>query len=666
MAKKEYDFSGWATKFGIKCSDGVTIAPKSFSENDGKEVPLIWNHDHKDMKMVVGHALLEQRDEGVYAYGKFNNTEEGVRAKELVRNGDITAMSIWAHQLKKSAGNIVTHGLIRELSLVLAGANPGACVVEPIRHDDAETNYDDFEADIYNDDHTIIFHSDDIEEEDAEQEDSEETLEHAEENNTETLNDIINGMNEKQRLAAMVIIANSLKQSGVEPDDDALEAMAAIEQAISEDTEFTDNESINDIYETMSDKQKATIELIIGYTLPEEQEIQHSEDENTDDNLQHNEEETLMKQNVFDNQELNNNDKEFTLSHSDIQNILETAKTNGSLKEAAKGYVISHAAAGTVTDIDKLFPEAQLIGEKPAVIKNDTSWVASVMAGVKKSPFAKVKTIAVDITSENARAKGYVKGNQKTDDVMLALKRSHDPQTVYVKTKMDRDDILDITDFDIVQFKKAEMRDKLDEEIARAVLTGDGRSVDSPDKIFPAHIQPILGDSATYVTANVAELITDADADVQSQKNAKAYIKKVRRSRRDYKGSGKPVMYMDSVLLDELLLIEDKNERFIYESEEELAKVLRVSKIIPVEYFGTVTRTADGKIYTLQSIMVNLTDYTIGANKGGAVALFDDFDINFNQQLYLIETRCSGALTKPFSAVTYETYVTASSTPSQE
>ena len=674
MAKKDYDFSGWATKFGIKCSDGVTIAKGAFAEDNGKTVSMVYMHNHKDLDNVIGHAVLETRDEGVYAYCKMNNSERGQLAKELVKNGDLTSMSIFATQLKKASGNVVTHGSIKELSLVLAGANPGACIVEPIVHADAAFSEDNFEATIYNDEDDFVMHSEEGAEDnqdssseevaednqDVTSSEGDENLEHADEKD-ETLGDIVNSMTDKQKLAAVAWITAALEQSGVELSDDASDVLTNMLENLPEDIEIDETETIKDIVDTMSDKQKEAVELIIGLSVPEEadnkEDVQHSEELENTENLQHNEEENSMKNNVFDNQNQGSNEG-YTLSHSDIAGIIATAKSNGSLKEAAKNFAdsLSHAEAGTITDVNKLFPEATLIGEKPAVIIEDTSWVSSVINGVKKSPFAKVKTIAVDVTSENARAKGYVKGNQKTEDVMLALKRSHDPQTVYVKTKMDRDDILDITDFDIVAFKKSEMRIKLDEEIGRAILTGDGRSVDSPDKIFPAHIQPILGDSATYVTANVAALITDEDADVQAQKNAKAFIKKVRRSRRDYKGSGKPVMYIDSVLLDELLLIEDKNERFIYETEESLARVLRVSKIIPVEYFGTVTRTADNKTFTLQAIMVNLTDYTIGANKGGNVSLFEDFDINFNQQLYLIETRCSGALTKPFSAITYETY----------
>lgn len=669
-SKRDYDFAGYATKFGVKCSDGVTIGKDAFKAQNGKVVPMVWMHNHNDMSLVIGHAELENREDGVYAYGKLNDSDKGQLAKKLVKNGDITALSIYANKLKRQNSTVI-HGEIKEVSLVLAGANPEA-YIETIVHSGIEFNEENFEANIYTneDAEEFVLHGEINETEDENQSNENETqddtqnestndnvVEHADE---KTLGDVIDSMNDKQKFAAYVWITAALQQAGVDTE----EAGALLDnmlEKVNENQELSQNETIQDIVDTYSEEQRNAVEALIGLVLPDDEDtVQQSENENqnTEDNIQHNEEENVMKNNVFD--QANNNENKDVLTHDEFTAIMNDAKRNGSVKDA----FIAHG----ITDVTNLFPESQLIGEKPATINNDVEYVAGVLASVKKSPFARVKTIAVDITGDNARAKGYVKGNQKVEEVISALKRTTDPQTVYKLQKMDRDDVIDITDFDVIAYLKTEMRGKLDEELARAILTGDGRSASSPDKINPLHIRPILGDNATYVTANIAAASTDADPETASAKDAKAFIKKVRRARKNYKGTGKPTLYISNTLLDELLLIEDKNERFIYTSEEELARTLRVAKIVGVEYFDEVSRLSQDEQteYTLQAIMVNLTDYTLGANKGGQVTMFEDFDINFNKQEYLIETRVSGALTKPFAAVTFELSKAATSETPEE
>lgn len=633
MRKKEYDFAGYATKAGVRCSDGVTIGKNAFKDQDGTTVPLVWNHNHKDAEDVLGHALLENREDGVYAYCKFNGTPKGLLAKELVHNGDIRSLSIWANKLQKTKDNVVAHGRIRELSLVLAGANPEAFITT-IAHGDAEFNENDFEAEIQMHDE-IVIHS--------EIKEDEEIKKKSTENVDETIEDVLNTLNPKQKLAAYVWINTALDSQGIDVEK-SNETLESIYNTLMSDKniEMSDDENIQDIIDTFDEKQRNAVELIIGLIIDEkkpDEDVQQSDNLKNQNakKLSHNEEEISMKKNVFDQN--NENLEENILSHDEFETIMREAKTNGSVRDA----FLAHS----ITDVENLFPEATLANGQPATIKEDDEWVSTVMNAVHKSPFSRIKTMAIDITSSNARAKGYVKGAQKVEEVISALKRTTTPQTVYKLQKMDRDDVLDITDFDVIAYLKNEMRIMLNKELARAVLTGDGRSASSPDKVNPINIRPILGDNTTYVTAKV---VADG-ADY-----LKNFIVAVRKARKDYKGSGRPTLFVADTLLDDLLLIEDKNGRFIYETEEQLAKTLRVSKIVPVAYFDTVVRENDEqtKNYTCQAIMVNLADYTMGADKGGAVTMFEDFDINFNKQEYLIETRVSGALTVPFSAVTFE------------
>lgn len=598
MENKTFDFSGWATRFNVKCSDGRTIRKGAFKDCDGKTVPLVWNHNHNDVDNVLGHALLQNREEGMYAYCSFNETEQGKTAKELVKHGDIVALSIYANQLKQNGGDVL-HGAIRELSLVLAGANPKAVIENVMAH--SEVHRPEEDVFIPEEGHKETWNL---------EAKFEEVVVHSEpENNPE---DISHAENEKEPAAA---------------------------------DKGEDEETIADVYNTLTEKQKLVVEAIIGAALSES---------NADNNQ---EEEKDMKHNAFDQTNMID-DNTVVLSHSDLLDVVKAAKQNGSMRDAYEAKVAELAAAQgvkgddlahSVTNLDVLFPEVQAIGT-PSTINDDTTWVGKVMGAVHHTPFSRVKMMAFDITGEEARARGYIKGQQKEEEVIAALRRETSPQTVYKLQKLDRDDIIDVTDFDIVAYLKTEMRGKLNEEIARAILIGDGRSAASKDKIDPLHIRPILGDNPTYV---VAKYMTREQGE-DDYKFAKRFIKDVIRSRKDYKGKGNPTLYTTEDLLTDMLLIEDRNERVIYDTMDKLKTALRVSDIVTVPCFENQTRTADGFDYKLMGIIVNLGDYNVGADKGGAVAMFDDFDINFNKYEYLIETRISGAMVAPKGAITFE------------
>lgn len=572
---KKYDFSGWATRFGTPCSDGRTILRGAFQENDGSTVPLVWNHNHTDADNVLGHALLESRDSGMYAYCSFNDTPQGRNAKALVQHGDICSLSIYANKLKQN-GNAVVHGAIREVSLVLAGANPGAYIENVMSHGESEPNEE--EAYIWN-------ASEELE------------LSHAEETKEET------------------------------------ETMAEEKEEVVDDEE----ETIEDVFNTLNDKQKTAVFAIIGQAIEDERAGKLNSNGSV---KKENQEE--MKHNVFENQqeEMTKNTNE--LSHSEFLEIINDAKRDGSVKEA----FLEHG----ITDVGNLFPEAQSVNKEPFFVSRSMEWVKGVMSSVKHTPFSRVKSTYADITADAARAKGYVKGAQKVEEVIVALKRSTTPTTIYKLQKMDRDDILDITDFDVISWLKSEMRVMLDEELARAILIGDGRQASDNDKINPQNIRPILGDEPTYTIYRTLER---ADDDTENS-FAKKFIRDVIKSRKNYKGSGNPTLYTTEDMLTSLLLLEDTTGRVIYDSVEKLATALRVSKIVTVPVFENHKRTVGNDTFTLLGILVNLADYNVGADKGGQVQLFDDFDINFNKQSYLIETRCSGALTVPYSAIAFE------------
>lgn len=566
---EKYDFSGWATRNDLLCSDGRTIRKDAFKHNDGQIVPLVWNHQHNEPDNVLGHALLENRDEGVYAYCSFNDSKSGKEAKEIVTHGDVRSLSIFANQLKQS-GMDVLHGAIREVSLVLAGANPGAYIDSVMAHgSDCETgiivNYDENAL--------MLYHSEDKKE----------------------------------------------------------------ERKDKDEKKSEDDETVADVFNTLTDKQKTVVYAMIGQALEENE---ASEKDEKTDNSEGGKE--TMKHNVFDNE-----DNQNTLSHADTDAIFADVKRYGSLKDSA----IAHG----ITNIDYLFPDAQTVTNTPQFIQRDMGWVQKVMNSIHHTPFSRIKSILADITAEDARAKGYIKGNLKVDEVFTLLKRTTTPTTVYKKQKLDRDDLVDITDFDTVAWLKSEMRLMLDEEIARAILVGDGRIGSSNDKINEQNIRPIWKDEALYTIKAPVTVPANATAD----QKAKAFIRTVIKSRKDYKGSGDPTLYTTEDVLTDCLLLEDSTGRVIYDTVTKLATALRVKEIITVPVMENLSRIDGATTYELKGIIVNLDDYNVGADKGGAVNMFDDFDIDYNQQKYLIETRCSGALTKPYSAIALEEDVTA-------
>lgn len=561
MAKPEkYDFSGWATKYNVKCSDGRTILKHAFKEDDTKVIPLVWNHNHVEADNVLGHAYLEERDEGIYAYCSLNDTEQGRNAKELVQHGDITSLSIFANKLKQNGNKEVMHGVIREVSLVLAGANPGASIDYVVSHaDDSESE----DATIYNDENAL-------------------EMFHAEEKPDDT----------------------GTKKEGDSTKKDKKE------------------KTVQDILDTMNEEQLNVLYLLVGAANEEAKNGGKEE----------------MKHNAFDEIK---NDKGEVLTHSEFVEIIAEARQKGSVKDA----FLAHG----ITDIGNLFPEDKAVGG-PETVSRNMEWVAKIMGTVHHTPFARVKSSLINITGEQARAKGYVKGNQKVEEVVTALKRSTSPQTVYKLQKIDRDDIVDITDFDVIAYLKSEMRVMLDEELARAFLIGDGRSAEANDKINPINIRPVWGDSETYTVKRVLERASGAS----DEAFAKAFIKDVIKSRKLYKGSGNPTLFTTEDMLTNMLLIEDKNERVVYDTVEKLKTALRVSDIVTVGPMEGANRKDETYQYNLLGVLVNMRDYNVGADKGGNVNMFDDFDINFNKYEYLIETRCSGALVKPFSAITFE------------
>lgn len=571
---KKYDFSGWATKNNLKCSDGRTIMKDAFKHNDGQTVPLVWNHQHNDPLNVLGHALLENRDNGVYAYCTFNDTEAGRNAKMLVEHGDVKALSIYANQLKQKGGN-VEHGMIREVSLVLAGANPGAFIDSILRHGEAS----DEEGVIYTGEEIALYHADE-------------------------------NQNEKE-------------------EED-------------EKVENKNEKTVQDVVDSMTEEQKNVMYALIGQAL-EDKAVEHS-------NIENNGGEEEMKHNVFEN---DNNKQE--LAHADMETILKNAKRCGSLKEAVLQHADEHGDAiynnygikpnADGEGISMLFPEYKNLNNVPEFIKRDTGWVAQVMGGVHHTPFSRIKSMFADIREDEARALGYMKGDLKKEEVFSLLKRTTDPQTIYKKQKLHRDDVIDITSFDVVAWIKQEMRMMLDEEIARAILIGDGRLADDDNKIQQQHIRSIANEDPLFAIHKQLEVAEGED-------KAKGFIKSVLRARKDYKGSGEPTMFLAEDMLVEMLLLEDKNGRVIYESEAALARALRVKNIVTVPVMEGAKNL--DKTKNVLAIVVNLKDYNVGADKGGAVAMFEDFDIDYNAQKYLIETRCSGALVKPFSAIVIE------------
>ena len=573
---ERFDFSGWATRNNLKCSDGRTIRKDAFKDNNGQKVPLVWNHQHNEPFNVLGHALLENREEGVYAYCAFNDTEAGQNAKRLVEHGDVSALSIYANQLKQHGGDVI-HGSIREVSLVLAGANPGAFIDSIICHGEES------------EEEAIIYTGEDI------------SLSHAD--------------NEEMK------------------EEKPMEDTKKVENK-------TDNKTVKDVFDTLTEEQKTVVYALIGQAL-ESAGVTDENDENDD------EEDNNMKHNVFDQDDMM---KGNVLSHSDMEEIFSDAKRTGSLKEA----FLAHNATYGIDQIDTLFPEPKSMNTPPEFIKRDTNWVAGVINGVHHTPFSRIKSMFANITEDEARAKGYIKGKLKKEEVFTLLKRTTTPTTIYKKQKLDRDDIIDITDFDVVAWIKSEMRMMLDEEIARAILVGDGRLTSDDDHINEANIRPIWKDDDLYT---IKTKIT-VDASATDDDKAKAVIKAAVKSRKDYKGSGNPVLYTTEDFLTNCLLLEDTQGYRLYKSEQDVATAMRVSRIVTVPVMENLSRTdSESKTRNLVGIIVNLNDYNVGADKGGAVNMFDDFDIDYNQQKYLMETRCSGALIRPYSAIALEMVV---------
>ena len=586
MGKPEiYDFGGWATKYNVKCSDGRTILKHAFKEDNEKVIPLVWNHNHIEADNVLGHAYLEEREDGVYAYCSFNETDQGKNAKELVQHKDITALSIFANKLKQNSNKEVMHGIIREVSLVLAGANPGAKIEYVVAHADSSESE---EATIFNDENAL-------------------EMFHAQEQNggTEMENNPNPNPNEEKTPTPNPEVTPEENNENLEHKE--------------KEAEPAKEKTVQQVIDSMTDEQRDVLYLLVGAA--------HEEAKNGGSQE--------MKHNAFE--EIKNKDGE-VLTHDEFVAIMADAKKNGSVKDA----FLAHG----ITDIGNLFPEAQAAGA-PETVSRDMGWVGNVMAHVSHSPFSKVKSIYFDITADAARAKGYVKGTQKVEEVIVALKRQVSPQTVYKLQKLDRDDVIDITDFDVIAYIKREMRVMLDEEIARAILIGDGRAVDDPYKISTEHIKPVWQDSETYTVKRVLE-------EVQNENFAKTFINDVIRARKLYKGSGNPILYTTEDMLTEMLLLEDGVGRPLYDTMDKLKTKLRVADIVTVEPMAGQYRRDSNFQYDLCGLLVNLKDYKVGADKGGNVAMFDDFDINYNKYEYLIETRCSGALVKPFSAISFE------------
>lgn len=588
MVNFDYDCSGWATKANTKCYDGLTIAEDAFKGCSGQTVPMVYNHDHSSLDNVIGHALLENRKGGVYAYAKFNDTPTGQTAKKCVENGDLNAFSIWANGLQKS-GQVVKHGVIRELSLVLAGCNPGALIQEVVKHSADNMDDEGCEAFIFNDPGSL-------------------SLEH--------------GMDPEGNPLEEAVLAHS--------DDNKEDGKMA---------EETNGKTLKEVYNSMTDEQKECCHALVGLAL-EEQDGDGGEDE---------EDESDMKHNVFDKDA----GKQTVLKHSidDINSIIKGAKTSGTLKAAFDNAGVEQGEIDELShgidNIDWLFPEDHLLDTTPRIIDKPDDWVSVVMGGVKHIPFSRFKSMFADLTPEDARAKGYVKGNYKIEEVFGLLRRSTGPTTVYKKQKLDRDDVSDINSFDVVSWLRNEMRYKLNRELALAYILGDGRQAASEDKIDENCIRPIFNDADLFTIK--VQVATTGLSKVEDK--YKAFIKQVIRSRKEYRGSGTPTMFTTEDALTEMLLLEDGMGRTLYADEAALARKLRVSKIVTVPEMDSRKGAKGGD---LAAVIVNLSDYTVGADKGGAVSMFDDFDIDYNAMKYLIETRCSGALTTPYSAMAIE------------
>ena len=599
-----YDFAGYVTKNDVRCSDGAIIRHNAFKDQDGERVPLVWMHQHNDIGNVLGNVLLQNRPDGVYGYGSLNETEGADIARAILKHDDVASMSIWANKLTRSGSDVI-HGTIREVSLVLAGANPEARIEEVLSHSDDPNDVVYY----YGDEDNKLIHSDNSD------------------------------------IAFEPVISDVVEHADKKEEDDVPKDTSNSSNA-TDKSSGSDERTLKEIFDGMSEEEKTVVYAIVG-------QLSGESDDDSD------EEDADVKHNVFDNDGYDRNDD--VLVHDAMSEIIAGAKDGYSMRRVFNDYVsehqddgagdaIAHAATYGVEPVDYLFPDAKTINTTPEFIQRDTGWVSQLMNRVHHTPFSRIKSVFADITADEARARGYMKGKLKKEEVFTLLKRTTTPTTIYKKQKMDRDDVVDITDFDVIAWLKGEMRMMLDEEIARAVLVGDGRLTSDDDHISEEHIRPIWKDAELYTINSVIELAgTETEDDI-----AKSFIRTAIKARKDYKGSGNPILFTTEDFLTDMLLLEDKIGHPLYDSVEKLATKLRVSSIVTVEVMEGLTREVGDKTHTLMGIIVNPADYNIGADRGGAVNMFDDFDIDYNQQKYLIETRCSGALIKPYSAIAIE------------
>lgn len=599
-----YDFAGYVTKNDVRCSDGAIIRHNAFKDQDGERVPLVWMHQHNDIGNVLGNVLLQNRPDGVYGYGSLNETEGADIARAILKHDDVASMSIWANKLTRSGSDVI-HGTIREVSLVLAGANPEARIEEVLSHSDDPNDVVYY----YGDEDNKLIHSDNSD------------------------------------IAFEPVISDVIEHADEKKEDDVPKDTSNSSNS-TDKSSGSDERTLKEIFDGMSEEEKTVVYAIVG-------QLSGESDDDSD------EEDADVKHNVFDNDGYDRNDD--VLVHDAMNEIIAGAKDGYSMRRVFNDYVsehqddgagdaIAHAATYGVEPVDYLFPDAKTINTTPEFIQRDTGWVSQLMNRVHHTPFSRIKSVFADITADEARARGYMKGKLKKEEVFTLLKRTTTPTTIYKKQKMDRDDVVDITDFDVIAWLKGEMRMMLDEEIARAVLVGDGRLTSDDDHISEEHIRPIWKDAELYTINSVIELEgTETEDDI-----AKSFIRTAIKARKDYKGSGNPILFTTEDFLTDMLLLEDKIGHPLYDSVEKLATKLRVSQIVTVEVMEGLTREVGDKTHTLMGIIVNPADYNIGADRGGAVNMFDDFDIDYNQQKYLIETRCSGALIKPYSAIAIE------------
>lgn len=657
----KFDFSGYATKNNIRCSDGRTIMHDAFKEMDGKTVPLVWQHMHDNPENVLGHALLENRDNGVYCYCSLNDTPAGENVKSLLEHGDIDALSIYANQLVQNQGKVM-HGVIREVSVVLAGANPGALIDNvAIQHSDGAIDELADEAVITSDDY-ICHTSGTVEpEDDLAHADSAPEEEGSDDSGSEdkTIKDVWDTFSDDEKNVAYYMIGTAAQSGGSDVSEAAQSAFSHAdnsEDVPADDSSEGDGPTVKDVWDAMSEEKKNVVYYLVGQALKNKGKSGDGESEDSASNNQNggkstasNEGDSSMKHNVFENDGAS--DSMTGLDHETALTLLHDAMTDTQLRGSFKDSVIAHAGTYGIDNIEILFPDAKSVTQTPDFIKRRTEWVDTFVNGLHKSPFSRIKSLAADITADEARAKGYIKGNQKIEEIFGVSKRVTTPQTIYKKQKLDRDDIIDITDFDVVVWLKAEMQLMLREEVARAVLIGDGRTVGAEDKINEDNIRPIWTDDELYT---IHKDVDAFDPNTLTTEQGSALIKTIIASLDDYEGNGTPTLFASPATVTALLLLEDKIGRRLFNNLSDLASALGVAAVVKVPVFKGASRTVNNAEKDLVGIIVNPADYFVGADKGGELNFFDDFDIDFNQYKYLYETRMSGALVHPKTAIALE------------